>query len=555
MGTGEGLADGARVAVVGGGISAVAFAAALGIAGRLRGRTFSIHVHDGEAGHSPRGAVLLTPACRTHLAALGCRVPSEWCQRRFSGVELHQGGRVLALPAPPAPSWWLPDSAPLRQALAASASMHGAVFLGRRVEAWHHGPAREEEGARRGTWVVRGSGRSDRYHAVVIATGARSPPRPEGWRAHRPPPGMASLQVRLRGPVPEGQPPVRMLLLPAPGTTLLELYPETSGWFARAWGPALTTASLGRSLLGAFEQGALPEGLEPGLPDRGWLPAGTAPVLAAEGRLAVGEAALGHPLEQGLTTLLESCSSAAHALVAHGPSSAAMVHAHGVEGLRASALRARDAVRAVRWVHRAGERALDAFAEAVEAAAPWGTTTPGCLGLPAPTPRALGNAAASTRRRQWARTLISPAVPSLPRPRPVSLQPHVIVVEPVPTQAMRLAEALAARGATASVLPDALSLLRELGANWPAAIVLGRHLPWMDPVSMCQALRAHPGGATLPVVVLGDEGRTLTRRAMAGLGAVWLTGDDAEPDSVARLLVPEPLPAWDQTPDATAHGT
>ncbi|MBM4380947.1 MAG: response regulator, partial [Deltaproteobacteria bacterium] len=117
MGTGEGLADGARVTVVGGIIAAVAFAAALGIAGRLRGRTFSIHVHDGEGSQASRGPVLLTPACRMHLSALGCRVPAEWCQRRFSGVELHQGERVHALPSPPAPSWWLPDSAPLRQAL------------------------------------------------------------------------------------------------------------------------------------------------------------------------------------------------------------------------------------------------------------------------------------------------------------------------------------------------------------------------------------------------------------------------------------------------------
>jgi len=539
MGTGEGLAEGARVAVVGGGLSAVAFAAALGIAGRMRGRSFSIHVHDGEDAGASRGPVLLTPACRTHLAALGCRVPQVWCPRRIPRVELHQHGRVHALPPPPAPAWWLPDAAFVRQALAASASMHGAVFLGRKVEAWQRLRARDEAGAQRGEWVVRGSGRSDRYHAVILASGARSPPRPPGWHSYRPPPGLAGVQLRLTGEPPGMDAPARTLLLPAPGVSLLELFPEQAGWFARAWGPAVTPGAFGRALLHAFEVGALPDELSPGMPLRTWLPSGVATVLAAEGRLAVGEAALGHPLEHGLTTLLESCSSAAHALVAHGPDSAAMVHAHGVESLRASALRARDAVRAVRGLLRAGPGALEAFAAASDLPVAWGATAPGCLGLPSLTPRALGNAAASVGRRQRLRRAFSPLLPQLPRPRPVAALPHLLVVEPNLRQATDLAAALAARGASATFLPDALSLMRELAASWPTAIVLGRHLPWLDPVSLCEALRAHPGGATVPVIVLGDPGLVHARKLLGQLGALWLEGEEATAGSVASLLVPE----------------
>jgi len=300
------------------------------------------------------------------------------------------------------------------------------------VEAWHRSTARDDEGARRGQWVARGAGRSDRYHTVV---------------------------------------------------------------------------------------------------------------LSAEGRLAAGAAALGSLLEHGLTPLLESCSSAAHALVAHSPDSAAMVHAHGVEGLRAAALRARDAASAVQHLHRAGPAALDAFAAAAEATTPWGATTPGTLGLPSPAPCALGAAARAARMRLQIRELPGSSRPALPRPRPVGAVPHLLVVEPNANRALRLAGALAARGVTTTVLVDGLAVLREMGARWPTAIVLGRHLPWMDPLSLCEALRAHPGGATLPVVVLGDEALGEARRVLARLGAVWLSGAEAEPDSVARLLVPEVSPA------------
>ncbi|MEN9799087.1 MAG: hypothetical protein RL653_2783, partial [Pseudomonadota bacterium] len=297
MDTGEGLPDGARVAVVGGGLAAVAAAAALGIAGRIRGRSYAIHVHDPQHPRAHRPPVLLTPACRTDLAALGCRVPGNWPVTRVTKVIAHQEGRTVALPDPPAPLLWLPDAEPLRQSLAASASMHGAIFLGRRVDGVERIP---ETSPRRGDWVVRAQGRTDRYRAVIFATGLGSHLPARAWRGYRPPPATRVVSLRLSATRPNASSTAHVLLLPAPGLTALELFPDPGGWFAVAWGPQAAPGALGEALALAWSKGLLPDELAPGLPSTTWHPAGAASSRATGGLLAVGDAALGHPLQHGL---------------------------------------------------------------------------------------------------------------------------------------------------------------------------------------------------------------------------------------------------------------
>jgi DNA-binding response OmpR family regulator len=136
----------------------------------------------------------------------------------------------------------------------------------------------------------------------------------------------------------------------------------------------------------------------------------------------------------------------------------------------------------------------------------------------------------------------------------VGAVPHLLAVEPELRRATALAQALAARGASATFLSDGLSLLRELGECWPSAVVLGARMPWLDPVSLCEVLRGHPEGATVPVIVLGDPGLPHARRLLGRLGALWLEGAEAEPTSVARLLVPEPLRLPVEPPRDSAHG-
>ena len=539
MDTGEGLPDGARVAVVGGGLAAAAVAAALGIAGRMRGRSFSIHVHDPESPRAHRPPVLLTSGCRTDLAALGCRIPNSWNTTPLRAVIAHQGGSSVALPLPPTPLLWIQDAALLRQALAASASLHGAIFLGRKVDSVEHLPERGTSTSR-GPWVVRARGRADRYHAVIFATGLASGVTRRAWRRYRPPPAVRVVTLRLSGPSPRDAPAAHVLLLPAPGLTALELFPEQGGWFAAAWGPSATPESLGTALARAWAEGLLPEGLQPGLPTSTWHPAGSAGSLATRGLLAVGNAALGHPLEHGLGTLLAGCSSAAHALVQYGPDAAAMVHAHAVEGQRAALQRTRDSARAAAALHRAGPRALEAVTAAAKPALPWLSTAPGCFGLLQPPPSELAAAARALGFRRRLRGLLLPPVPELPRPRMHAESPHVLLVESDAGRAYRLSAALARRGARCTVMEDGLGLLVHALRESPTAVVLGTFLPWMDSRSLCRALRASPETSTLPVIALGDRACPFARQGLEEAGAHWVDADGAFEEPLAAYLVPEP---------------
>lgn len=551
MDTGEGLPDGARIAVIGGGLAAVAAAAALGIAGRVRGRTFAIHVHDPEQPRPHRPPVLLTPACRTDLAALGCRIPGNWPVTRISAVVAHQDGKSIALPGPPAPLLWLPDAAPLRQALAASASMHGAIFLGRRVDSVERIPERHSE---RGDWVVRAQGRADRYRAVIFATGLGSHVLARAWRRYRPPPATRVVALRLSAEHEQVSSTAHVLLIPAPGLTALELFPEPGGWFAVAWGPRATPGALGEALALARSRGGLPDGLVPGIPESGWHPAGAASSRAAEGLVAVGDAALGHPLEHGLGALLAGCSSAAHALVQYGPDSPAMVHAHDVEGQRAAVRRMRDAVRAGAALHRAGPRALDALATATATPVPWLSTSPGCFGLLQPPPAEVAHAARGMALRRRLRGIFLPPVPALPQPPPVVETPHVVIVEPDAGRAYRLSCALARRGAHCTVLGDGLELLVEIQRARPSALVLGEFLPWLDAETICRALRGDPATAALPVIALGDAARPRNRRTLEAAGAHWLDASVPFEEALAAYLVPEPRSAPESSGISASYG-
>src|SRR4051812_23678525 len=66
----RGLASGARVAVVGGGVTAGAVATGLIQTSRLRGRVLDVVVFHGDGEPVPGAPAVLTPECRTRLAAL-----------------------------------------------------------------------------------------------------------------------------------------------------------------------------------------------------------------------------------------------------------------------------------------------------------------------------------------------------------------------------------------------------------------------------------------------------------------------------------------------------
>ena len=83
----NGLANGGRVAIIGGGVAGNAMATALLFTARARGRNLEVRVYEGSREpEQHRPPALLTPECRSRLAALGCRVPAEWRALELSGL-------------------------------------------------------------------------------------------------------------------------------------------------------------------------------------------------------------------------------------------------------------------------------------------------------------------------------------------------------------------------------------------------------------------------------------------------------------------------------------
>ena len=173
---GSKLASGSRVAIVGGGIAGAGLAASLLFNGRARGCALDVRVYEsGEPGTIAPPAVL-TPECRSRLAALGCRVPPEWRAHELRGVELLSHGNREVLPSMSG-GLWVVDGWPqgqgglglVREVLAGTAMSQGARFVPRRVERVENQPSAPDAPAavrKSGPLVVRAQGSGERFHVM-----------------------------------------------------------------------------------------------------------------------------------------------------------------------------------------------------------------------------------------------------------------------------------------------------------------------------------------------------------------------------------------------------
>lgn len=199
--------SGARVAIIGGGISGSAVAAALTHGARARGRSIEVLIYGG-AGSGLQAPVLLTRECRARLAGLGCAVPEA--ARPLPGVEVFAGAAAESFPAGTGGLWIAPRDALVRN-LAAVAARSGARFLGRPVDSL------ERDDHPEGPLVVRSNGSVERYTSVVLATGAT-----EGlWALHgvRAPPTLCAIEAQLAPHAFTSPPTVKLFLSPPRAST------------------------------------------------------------------------------------------------------------------------------------------------------------------------------------------------------------------------------------------------------------------------------------------------------------------------------------------------
>jgi CheY-like chemotaxis protein len=553
--SGSRLAAGSRVAIIGGGIAGAGLAASLLFNGRARGISLDVRVYSNGDTDSVPPPVVLTPECRSRLAALGCRVPLEWRSHELRGMEILAQGRRELLPAPPG-GLWVVDGGPqgqgglavVREAMVAAATAQGARFVERhvdRVERQPPAPDAPEAVRNSGPLIVRAQGSGERFHAAALATGARSSLGDAFFPGLRPAPTVAAVQARLRQDSSRLMlaPLARLWIAPLPSVDGLFLLPGAHSVYALAFGPAVTPADLCQVLMMAARDGLVEEGFELSALETTRLPFGPGRSLVAQGQVVVGPAALGHPLQIGLSETLATCSRAAVGLLEGGLDASALERRYVREGLSELMEDAAAGARSIAWLRRAGRRAPEAFLAARRRGAVGGVYSGGVLGLSAPTPLALLASARWAGLREvvgsWLRTTVEPVPMAMP-----ALEPDLYyVVDDDPDAREAMTQLLESTGATVVSFADELALFCAVARRPPTAILLDVVLHWVDGLRLCEGLKQHPLTRDTRVVVMSGLNRPHVRQRALNAGAEAFLPKPVEPDRLLRQLMGHGLPA------------
>jgi CheY-like chemotaxis protein len=551
MEAGLGLADRSRVGVIGGGVAGAAVAAAILFTARSRGRQLEVRVFEGPRDAAdPRPPVVLSAECRSRLAALGCRVPPEWASVELAGVEVISG-QSRSLLRGGAGGIWVVDAWPeglagrtqMARALASVAALYGARFVSRRVDRTEIAGRHLEERAPQsgpGSVVLWANGTGERFHAAVLATGPEAPIAGRFFSRFDPAPTLLAAHARLRSPALShgGWPVAKLILAPMPGVDGLYLIPCRSTLYALAFGSSAGPPDLCQALMMAARDGHLTEGFEIIHLDATRVPAGIGRHLCAPGLIAVGGAAVGHPLQLGLAETLMTCHRAAAALLDGASDAGVLRRRYARDGMYDLAEEARSALRSVRWLCRAGERAPLALETAQRRSAAASISGVGVLGLPAPSPIALAPCArraawAESLRRLW-RSTLQPVPPAVPRVEPELYY----VVDDDAALRESISELLISRGSEVVSFGDELALFSAVARRRPAAIILDVVLSWVDGLRLCEELKRHPVTRDTRVIVVTGLNRPHLRERALRAGAEAFIAKPIVPEQLLRVLDP-----------------
>ncbi len=564
-----GLRDGSKVAVIGGGITGAAMAAALLYSARCRGRALEVKVFEGGVGDSI-APVLLTAGCRSRLSALGCRVAPEWRAAELRGLEVLRGGNSELLPF--AQSVWVVDDWPrgepgrelVSRSLSAVGALHGAQFITRRVDQVQYAPFRvarkpgADEGAGPGELVVRSQGVGERFHAAALATGAGDVLGDAFFEGFRPAPSMPAVEARVRLPAQRGPTPsiARLWLWPLADVEGLYLIPCGQSVHAFAWGERVEPADLCQALMMAGRDGHLPDGFELACLRMARAPRGTGKRVTGPGCLAVGPAAVGHPLQLGIADVLASCSRGAIALVDAAHDSAGLRRHYLLDGIDNLQEDADSAASALRWLRRAGRRSLRAIRAARLTSIATVGHDGGVLGLGGPRPRALMRRARRAALAQLLEDSIWPALEPF-APDAALERDLVYVVDDDPHLREALTLFLEQRGVEVVAFADELALYCAVARRPPTAILLDVVLNWVDGLRLCEGLKQHPLTRGARVLVMSGLDREHVRARARQAGAEAFLPKPIDVDELWAALAQGGQPDRDPRPTRDAaeeHG-
>lgn len=546
----QGLHHGAKVAIVGGGVSGAAMAAALLFTARTRGKNLQVHVFEGREEETISAPVILSAECRSRLAALGCKVTPAWRGVELSSIDVCKGSLVERLPCPPG-GLWVVDGWPLRgsgkrtlsTALSAVAALQGATFHPRAAERIEHDET--VEGGTKGAppFVLRACGKADRFHAVVNACGPKGTMGDSFFEGFKPAPTLQAAHARLSfGELMPLAPSLRVVLQPVPGVDALYLVPCRDSVYALAFGPTASPADLCQSLMACARDGHLPDGFEIAALAPTAVAAGVSSSFVSEGRLAVGPAAFGHPFQLTISAALASCSRAAVALMEAGTNETALEQRYVWEGISDLLADTKLCVKANSWLRRAGDDAVRVFSRGVtedRMIAPWST---GLFGLNAPTAKGTLRRARRAAFKSFALSLFKSQLPSLPPPRLEVGRPLFYIVDDDAAVRTALSEYLESRGAEVVCFSDELALYCAVARRPPTAVVLDVVLQWVDGLSLCDGLKRHPLTRHARVIVMSGIDRPFIRDRAIIHGAEAFMPKPVDPELLWRKLTGLPPP-------------
>jgi CheY-like chemotaxis protein len=299
----------------------------------------------------------------------------------------------------------------------------------------------------------------------------------------------------------------------------------------------VTPADLCQALMMAARDGLIEEGFELSALETTRLPFGPGRCVVAPGQVAVGPAALGHPLQIGLSETLATCSRAAVGLLDGGLEVSALERRYVREGLSELMEDAAAGARSIAWLRRAGRRASEAFLAARRRGSVGGVYSGGVLGLAAPTPLALLASARWAGLREvmgsWLRTTMEPVPTAIP-----ALEPDLYyVVDDDPDQREAMTQLLESTGATVVSFADELALFCAVARRPPTAILLDVVLHWVDGLRLCEGLKQHPLTRQTRVVVMSGLNRPHVRQRALDAGAEAFLPKPVEPERLLRQLM------------------
>jgi CheY-like chemotaxis protein len=547
MGEQGGVENNSPIAVIGGGVAGAGMAAALLQAARSRGRIVDVRVYGHHRDQEAGAPAILTPECRSRLTALGCRVPADWRQVELRGFEIVAAGKRELLSAPPN-GLWVVDDWPLGEsgqrkvsdALAEAAAAHGAKFYSRRVDHVHFQPPTPGGPVSlrpvKGDLVIRAQGHSERVCAAVLATGATSNLGDAFFPGFEPAPTMPAVQARLKYPGLRHReiPLARLLLNPLPGVDGLYVIPCAQSVYVIAFGPTIEPADLCQALMMAARDGYVAEGFELSDLTTTRVPCGIGKKLVGSGRLAVGPAAMGHPLQLGIADTLSTCTRAAVALVEAGTRPRELERRYVTEGIVDLLEDTVAGSRAVSWLRHAGSRAARAFSKARGNA----QTTPfaaGVLGLPSPTPEQLLRASRRAGIAEWVGSIFRNPI-ELPAST-LEVEPDLYyVVDDDPESRELLTQYLESQGAEVVSFADELALFCAVARRPPTAVLLDVVLNWVDGLRLCEGLKQHPLTRDTEVIVMSGLSRPHVRERALRAGALAFLPKPFDPELMWKIL-------------------